>query len=59
MSEPSLADVLASIKTLTTEMTAMKADIAILKDQPHSSAASNDDRRFEDLRDIDLPPPPA
>jgi len=58
MSKPSLADVLASIKTLTTEMTAMKADIAILKDQPRPSAASNDDRRSEDLRDIDLPPRP-
>jgi hypothetical protein len=57
MSEPTLADLLESLKTLTTEMTAVKADLAALKERLVSSGDS-DNRRSEAPRNLDLPPRP-
>ena len=54
MSEPSIADVLASLKSLAAEMTTMKADMAALKEK--SASSSDSGGRPEGTRDLDRPP---
>ena len=54
MTEPSTADVLASLKSLAAEMTTMKADMAALKEK--SASSSDSGGRLEGTRDLDRPP---
>jgi len=58
MAEPTLADVLASLKTLSTEMSTMKADLAAMKEKSASSSDSAGGRKPEEPRDNDFPPKP-
>ena len=56
MAEPTLADLLKAMETLTADVTAMKADMASMKAQSSSSSGSGDDRRAEGLRDQEFHP---
>jgi len=58
MAEPTLADVLASLKTLSTEMSTMKADLAAMKEKSASSSDSAGGHKHEEQRDTDFPPKP-
>jgi hypothetical protein len=56
MSDPTLADVVAMLKSLTTEMTTMKADMAAMKEKSVSSSDSGTSGHPEGSRDLDRPP---
>jgi len=45
MTEPTLADLFAEMKTMSAEMLALKADVASMKEKSASSSGSGDDRR--------------
>ncbi|WVZ89777.1 hypothetical protein U9M48_036141 [Paspalum notatum var. saurae] len=49
MSEPTIADVMEMLQSLTTDMTSMKADVAALKEKPSSSSESSTGGRPRDL----------
>jgi hypothetical protein len=55
MTEPTLADVIAQLQTMNTEMASMKADMASLKAKTESST-SGSDRRPDGPRDQDFHP---
>jgi hypothetical protein len=57
MAEPTLADLLAEMKTMSAELTTLKADMASMKEKS-STADSSEGRRSEGPRDPDLPPRP-
>ncbi|KAJ1294896.1 hypothetical protein BS78_01G181300 [Paspalum vaginatum] len=54
MSEPTIADVMEMLRSLTTEMTSMKADMATMKEQ--STLDSSSGGRPLGPRDLDRPP---
>ncbi|KAJ1253546.1 hypothetical protein BS78_K256400 [Paspalum vaginatum] len=56
MSEPTIADVMETLKSLTTELTSIKADVAAMKEQSASSSDSSAGGRPEGPRDPDRPP---
>jgi hypothetical protein len=57
MAEPTLADVLAQLKTMSDEMMTMKADMASMKEKSESSAFGGaEGRRPDGLRDQDFHP---
>jgi len=56
MSDPTIADVMAMLKSITTEMTTMKADMAAMKEKSASSSDSGNGGRPEGPRDLDRPP---
>ena len=56
MSDPTIADVMEMLKSITTEMTTMKADMAAMKEKSASSSDSGAGGRPEGPRDLDRPP---
>ncbi|WVZ95693.1 hypothetical protein U9M48_041425 [Paspalum notatum var. saurae] len=56
MSEPTIADVVAMLQSLTTELTSIKADVAAMKEKSSSSADSSAGGLPEGPRDLDRPP---
>ena len=56
MSHPTIADVMEMLKSITTEMTTMKADMAAMKEKSASSSDSGAGGRPEGPRDLDRPP---
>jgi hypothetical protein len=58
MAEPTLADVMQLLQSLTTDMSSMKAEMAAMKDKTTSSSASTTGGRLEGARDLDRPPKP-
>ncbi|RLN12498.1 hypothetical protein C2845_PM09G12640 [Panicum miliaceum] len=56
MSNPTIADVMAMLQSITTEMITMKADMAAMKEQSTSSSDSGVGGRPEGPRDLDHPP---
>ncbi|KAG8083786.1 hypothetical protein GUJ93_ZPchr0010g9973 [Zizania palustris] len=56
MAEPTIKDVLEALKSITTEMTTLKAEMASLKDKSPSSSAASEGGRHEGPRDSDRPP---
>jgi hypothetical protein len=54
MADPTMKDMMEMLKSITTEMSTMKADMAALKEQPASS--SNIGGRSDGQRDLDRPP---
>jgi hypothetical protein len=55
MTEPTLADIVAQLQTMNTEMASMKANMASLKEKTESST-SGSDRRPDGPRDQDFHP---
>jgi len=53
MAEPTIAEVLAELKTLSTEVNSLKSDMAALKDKSSSSSDNHGGRRQEGPRDQD------
>jgi len=53
MAEPTLADVLNALKSLSSEVNSLKSDMAALKDKSSSSSDNHDDRRQEGPRNSD------
>jgi len=56
MAEPTLADLLAQLKTMSDEMTAMKADMASMKEKSETSFGGADGHRPDGLREQDFHP---
>ncbi|XP_072151436.1 uncharacterized protein [Setaria viridis] len=56
MGDPTLADVMELLKSLTTEVTTLKADMAAMKEKPSSSSTSAAGGRPEGPRDAERPP---
>jgi hypothetical protein len=56
MSELSLADVVAMLKSVTTELKDLKADMAAMKEKSESSSGSGTGGRQDEPRDLDRPP---
>ena len=56
MADPTIADVMVLLKSLTTEMTSLKADMAAMKEKSASSSTSGAGGRPEGTRDLDRPP---
>ena len=56
MSHPTIADVMEMLKSITTEMTTMKPDMAAMKEKSASSSDSGAGGRPEGPRDLDRPP---
>jgi hypothetical protein len=57
MADPTIADLLKEIKSLSAEITSRKADVATMKDKT-STAESSSTRRQDGARDLDPPPRP-
>jgi hypothetical protein len=55
MADPTMKDMMEMLKSITTEMSTMKADMATLKEQLASSP--NTGGRSDGQRDLDRPPP--
>ena len=55
MAEPSLADLLKEIKSMSAEISALKTDVASIKEKA-STAESSENRRTEGPRDQDFHP---
>jgi hypothetical protein len=51
MAEPTLAEVMDMLKSMRTEMSTLKSDMAAMKDKSSSSSGGGDDRRSEGPRD--------
>ncbi|XP_035823519.1 uncharacterized protein [Zea mays] len=56
MTKPTLADVLASLKSLTSELQYMKAEVIALKEKSDSTSDNGGRRRSDGMRDPDPPP---
>jgi hypothetical protein len=56
MSDPTIADVMEMLKSLTTEMKTMKADMAAMQEKSASSSDHDVGSRLEGPRDLDRPP---
>jgi len=56
MSEPSFADVVQMLKSVTTELRDLKADMAAIKEKSASSSGSGTGGRQDRPRDLDRPP---
>jgi hypothetical protein len=53
MAEPTLADMLAELKSLSNEVTSLKSDMAAMKDKSSSSSDNGGGRHPEGQRDSD------
>jgi hypothetical protein len=56
MAEPTIKDVMEVLKSLTTEMSTMKVEMATLKEKSSSSSVEDGGVRQEGPRDLDRPP---
>jgi hypothetical protein len=56
MSDPTIADVMEMLKSITTEMKTMKADMEAMKEKSASLSNSGASSRPEGPRDLDRPP---
>jgi hypothetical protein len=56
MGDPTIADVMEMLKSLTTEMKTMKADMAAMQEKSASSSDRDVGSRLEGPRDLDRPP---
>jgi hypothetical protein len=56
MAEPTIKDVMKALKSLATEMSTMKAEMATLKEKSSSSSAEDGGVHREGPRDLDRPP---
>ena len=54
--QPSLAEVVKMLQVLTADLTAMKADMARMKEKSASSSDTSGGNRTEGHREIDRPP---
>jgi hypothetical protein len=56
MGDPTIADVMEMLKSLTTEMKTMQADMAAMQEKSASSSDRDVDGHLEGPRDLDRPP---
>jgi hypothetical protein len=56
MGDPTIADVMEMLKSLTTEMKTMKADMVAMQEKSASSSDRDVDGRLEGPHDLDCPP---
>jgi hypothetical protein len=56
MGDPTIADVMEMLKSITTEMKTMKADMAAMQEKSASSRSGDVGGRLEGPRDLDRPP---
>jgi hypothetical protein len=56
MGDPTIADVMEILKSITTEMKTMKADMAAMQEKSASSSDRDVGSRLEGSRDLDRPP---
>jgi hypothetical protein len=56
MVDPTMKDMMEMLKSITTEISTMKADMAAMKEQPASSPNTDTSGRSDGQRDLDRPP---